>query len=64
MYFQEYEKDETFKVDLVEVSEGSKLGRIKKTIITIVNDDGEHSCCINGKKIFFKFFLLAISFSL
>lgn len=37
---QEMEKDETFKVELLEaIPEGAKLGRIKKTIITIVNDD-------------------------
>ena len=39
--FQEFEKDETFKIDLIEiVTPGAKLGRIKKSIITIVNDDG------------------------
>ena len=38
---QEKEKDESFKVDLVGCSEGAKLGRIRKTIVTIVNDDGE-----------------------
>ena len=40
---QEAEKDETFKVELVEASGGAKIGRIKKTIITIVNDDGEYN---------------------
>ena len=39
--FQEVEKDECFKVDLLECSAGAKFGRIRKTIITIVNDDGE-----------------------
>lgn len=37
---QEKEKDECFKVDLISCSEGAKLGRVKKTIVTIVNDDG------------------------
>eukprot|EP00918_Siedleckia_nematoides_P097649 GHVU01213916.1.p1 GENE.GHVU01213916.1~~GHVU01213916.1.p1 ORF type:complete len:844 (+),score=116.55 GHVU01213916.1:178-2709(+) len=36
---QEMEKDENFKVEILEVSNGAKLGRIKKTVITIVNDD-------------------------
>ena len=38
---QEMEKDENFKVILLEASGGGKLGRIKKTVVTIVNDDGE-----------------------
>ena len=42
MCLQEKEKDECFKVDLISVSpEGAKLGRIRKTIVTIVNDDGK-----------------------
>jgi solute carrier family 8 (sodium/calcium exchanger) len=36
---QEAEKDECFRVELLSVSEGAKLGRVKKTIISIVNDD-------------------------
>lgn len=36
---QEAEKDECFKVEITKLSEGAKLGRIKKTIVTIVNDD-------------------------
>ncbi|KAK2160732.1 hypothetical protein LSH36_127g04060 [Paralvinella palmiformis] len=35
----EKEKDECFRVELLEVSPGAKIGRIKKSIITIVNDD-------------------------
>ena len=38
---QEAEKDECFKVILTEASGGAKLGRIHKSIITIVNDDGK-----------------------
>lgn len=38
---QEKEKDESFKIELVSVSEGAKLGRAKRAIITIVNDDGK-----------------------
>ena len=37
---QEQEKDECFKVELTELSPGAKMGRIQKTIVTIVNDDG------------------------
>jgi len=36
---QEAEKDECFKVEIMKLSEGAKLGRVKKTIVTIVNDD-------------------------
>ncbi|XP_077979422.1 sodium/calcium exchanger 3-like isoform X2 [Glandiceps talaboti] len=36
----EFEKDESFKLELEEVSSGgAKLGKLKSTIITIVNDD-------------------------
>ena len=38
---QEKEKDECFKVEILQVDGGAKLGRIKRAIITIVNDDGE-----------------------
>lgn len=39
---QEKEKDQSFKVVLVSAdSEGAKIGRLKKTIITVVDDDGE-----------------------
>ena len=41
---QEAEKDECFKVELTELSPGAKLGRIRKTIVTIVNDDGMCIC--------------------
>ena len=41
---QEKEKDECFRVELLEVSPGAKIGRIKKTIVTIVNDDGKQPC--------------------
>ncbi|XP_013386884.1 sodium/calcium exchanger 1 isoform X2 [Lingula anatina] len=36
---QEMEKDESFKVELFDPTGGAQLGRIKKTIITLVNDD-------------------------
>ncbi|CAH1793840.1 unnamed protein product [Owenia fusiformis] len=36
---QEAEKDENFKLSLIEVSPGCKMGRIQRTIVTIVNDD-------------------------
>lgn len=36
---KEEEKDRCFKVDLVDCSEGAKLGRIRKTIVSIVSDD-------------------------
>nr|XP_006824698.1 PREDICTED: sodium/calcium exchanger 3-like [Saccoglossus kowalevskii] len=36
---QEYEKDESFKLELLEVSDGAKLGKTRTSVITIVNDD-------------------------
>lgn len=36
---QEYEKDESFEIELYEPSPGAELGRLKKTVVTIVNDD-------------------------
>lgn len=37
----EFEKDEHFRIELLEVlTPGAKLGRNKRTIVTIVNDDG------------------------
>ncbi|XP_062575828.1 sodium/calcium exchanger 3-like [Saccostrea cucullata] len=35
----EFEKDENFEVDLVEVSGGAKIGKLKRCVVTIVNDD-------------------------
>lgn len=35
----EFEKDENFEVDLVEVDGGAKLGKLKRCVVTIVNDD-------------------------
>ena len=40
-YFQEFEKDENFELILESVStQGAKLGRLNRTVVTIVNDDG------------------------
>ncbi|XP_041473930.1 sodium/calcium exchanger 3-like isoform X3 [Lytechinus variegatus] len=36
---QEYEKDESFEVELFDPTAGSQLGRLKKTVVTIINDD-------------------------
>lgn len=36
---QEYEKDESFEVELMEPTAGAQLGRLKKTVVTIINDD-------------------------
>lgn len=48
---QEYEKDESFEIELFDPSPGAELGRLKKTVVTIVNDDGRTSfvfiCSIN-----------------
>ncbi|XP_006824699.2 sodium/calcium exchanger 1-like [Saccoglossus kowalevskii] len=40
---QEYEKDESFKLELLEVSDGAKLGKTRTSVITIVNDDEYNS---------------------
>ena len=37
---KEFEKDESFLVELSDPTGGSSLGKIKRTIVTIVNDDG------------------------
>ncbi|XP_071815402.1 sodium/calcium exchanger 2-like isoform X3 [Apostichopus japonicus] len=36
---QEYEKDESFEIELSDPSPGADLGRLKKTVVTIINDD-------------------------
>ncbi|XP_022095531.1 sodium/calcium exchanger 3-like [Acanthaster planci] len=36
---QEYEKDESFQIELFEPTGGAQLGRLKKTVVTIINDD-------------------------
>ncbi|XP_012935788.2 sodium/calcium exchanger 2 [Aplysia californica] len=36
---QDYEKDEHFDLELTSCSEGAKLGHLKKTVVTILNDD-------------------------
>ena len=38
---QKAERDECFAIELGECDGGAELGKIKKTIITIVNDDGK-----------------------
>lgn len=35
----EPEKDEVFEIELLEVTEGAKLGKVKRTAVTITNDD-------------------------
>jgi len=36
-----FEKDESFLLELSEPTGGAQLGKIKRTILTIVNDDGK-----------------------
>jgi hypothetical protein len=41
LLLQDKERDESFKLELTAVDcDGAKLGRISKTIVTIVDDDG------------------------
>ena len=47
---QEFEKDEHFEVTLLSCNvPGAKIGRLRRTIVTILNDDGEYAalrhCC-------------------
>lgn len=39
-FLQKAERDETFGVELTETTGGAELGKIRRTIITIVQDDG------------------------
>jgi solute carrier family 8 (sodium/calcium exchanger) len=38
------EKDESFSLELFAPEGGLKLGRIWKTVVTIINDDGKNIC--------------------
>ena len=41
VYVQDKERDESFKLEITGIDcDGAKLGRICKTIVTIVDDDG------------------------
>ena len=42
---KDFEKDETFLVELGETSEGAKIGSIRSAAVTIVNDDGKRGVC-------------------
>ena len=35
------EKDESFSIELYDAKGGVKLGRVWKTVVTIINDDGK-----------------------
>lgn len=41
---QKKERDECFAIELGECDGGAELGKIRKTIVTIVNDDGKWDC--------------------
>ena len=38
---KDFEKDETFVVELMQTSEGAKIGHIRSAAVNIVNDDGK-----------------------
>lgn len=38
---KDFEKDETFVVELLETSPGAKIGNIRSAAVNIVNDDGK-----------------------
>lgn len=37
---KEFEKDESFLIELSDTTGGAKLGKIRRIVVTIVNDDG------------------------
>lgn len=38
----QFEKDETFMIEITELkTEGAKYGRLRRTVVTIVSDDGK-----------------------
>ena len=38
-----FEKDETFMIEFMEIKPpGAKFGRLKRTVVTIVSDDGNY----------------------
>lgn len=37
----EFEKDESFEIELFEPQGGAKLGKLNRTAVTITNDDGK-----------------------
>lgn len=41
VYFQDPERDCSFMAELSTTTSGAKVGKIGKTIVTLVNDDGE-----------------------
>lgn len=38
--FQEPERDDSFQLELSDTTGGAEIGRLARTIVTIVNDDG------------------------
>lgn len=38
------ERDESFQIELTETTGGATLGKISKTVVTIVNDEGKTIC--------------------
>ena len=55
-----FEKDETFTLELTELkTDGAKFGRLKRTVVTIVSDDGTE---INYLFSYFYFFSWVHSF--
>ena len=40
---QSAEKDESFSIELFDAKGGVKMGRVGKTVVTIINDDGKFS---------------------
>jgi len=41
LLYQEFEKDENFEITLKGTTGGAQLGKLKRTVITIINDDGK-----------------------
>lgn len=45
-----FEKDETFILELSDPTGGAQLGKIKRTVVTLVNDDGRYSKSISQSR--------------
>ena len=48
--FQEQERDCSFMVELNAPTDGSELGKMSKTVVTLVNDDGKFIELVSGTR--------------
>lgn len=48
LHSQKEERDESFQIELTEAGGGATIGKICKTIVTIVNDEGMDTIIISA----------------